>query len=89
MDCPQLGDRVRTTLVGFLGARSVLHLELTLASPGSFGLTAAQPESRPAGELCRADRRSVNELMMRSVGLEELDGCGMARSRSESTIPCN
>jgi hypothetical protein len=31
----------------------------------------------------------VGELMMRSVGLEELDGCGMARSRSESTIPCN
>ena len=23
------------------------------------------------------------------VGLEELDGGGMARSRSESTIPCN
>ena len=27
--------------------------------------------------------------MMRSLGLEELDGCGMARSRSESTIPGN
>ncbi len=26
---------------------------------------------------------------MRSVGLEELDGCGMARSRSESSIPCH
>jgi len=81
--------RVSTTLVGFLGARSVLHLELALASPGGFGLAADQPEQRPTGELCRADRRSVGELTMRSVGLEELDGCGMARSRSESTIPCN
>jgi hypothetical protein len=44
---------------------------------------------RPRGELCLADRRSVVELVMRSVGLEELNGCGMARSRSESTIPCN
>ena len=39
-------------------------------------------ESGPRGELCLAE-------MMRFVGLEELDGCGMARSRSESTIPCN
>jgi hypothetical protein len=36
--------RVSTTLVGFLCARSVPHLELALASPGSFGLTADQPE---------------------------------------------
>ena len=33
--------------------------------------------------------RVTNYCVMRFVGLEELDGCGMARSSSESNIPCN
>jgi hypothetical protein len=45
-------------------------------------------EATPSNNRSRASQ-SVGELMMRSVGLGEFDGCGMARSRSESTIPCN
>ena len=36
-------------------------------------------------------RRNIDDQWVSDaiVGLEELDGGGMARSRSESTIPCN
>ena len=36
-------------------------------------------------------RRNIDDQWLSDaiVGLEELDGGGMARSRSESTIPCN
>ena len=46
-------------------------------------------ESGPRGELC--PRRNIDDPWVRDaiVGLEELDGGGMARSRSKSTIPCN
>ena len=38
-----------------------------------------------------APRRNIDDQWVSDaiVGLEEFDGGGMARSRSESTIPCN
>jgi hypothetical protein len=44
MDCRQLGDQSQHHSRWFPVRQKCPHLELALASPGSFALTADQPE---------------------------------------------
>jgi hypothetical protein len=73
---------------GLVVSKSLVPLAILVGEPfrSSNGRSVGMRTPRTARG---GDIPVTQECIQRSVALKELDGCRMARSRSESSIPCN